>query len=92
MRMMALLMATAASVTATAAPAAAHDASRMVASPRNTHNLNPGRRMVHGDQKGAERPSFSDAKWQMVTLPNAFNERELHRTLPLYAGLGTTGQ
>lgn len=48
--------------------------------------------MVHGDQKGAERPSFSDAKWQMVTLPNAFNERELHRTLPLYAGLGTTGQ
>lgn len=76
MRILALLMATAASVTATAAPAAAHDASRTVASPRSTHNLNPGWRTVHGDHKGAEQPGFDDAKWQTVTLPNAFNERE----------------
>ena len=54
----------------------AHDASVAVPSPRATYNLNPGWRMTTGDIAGADRPDFDDAKWQTVTLPNAFNEKE----------------
>lgn len=59
-----------------AGPAAAHDASRHVASERKTFNFNPGWRMTSGDIAGAQQPAFDDAQWQAVTLPNAFNERE----------------
>ena len=59
-----------------ALPAAAHDASTVTASPRQTYNLNPGWRMTTGDQAGAQQPGFDDKGWQGVTLPNAFNETQ----------------
>jgi len=58
------------------APALAHDASQVVASPRATWNLNPGWRMAMGEQPGAERDGFDDRGWTEVTLPHAFNEKE----------------
>lgn len=75
-RMLALLCAASVITIVQTAPAAAHDASTVVASPRATYNLNPGWRTTTGDVAGAERPEFDDAKWQTVTLPNAFNEKE----------------
>lgn len=59
-----------------AGQALAHDASTVVASPRQTYNLNHGWRMTTGDLQGAEQPAFDDAGWQAVTLPHAFNEKE----------------
>ena len=59
-----------------ALPAAAHDASTVTASPRQTYNLNPGWLMTTGDQAGAQQPGFDDKGWQSVTLPNAFNETQ----------------
>ena len=59
-----------------ALPAAAHDASTVTASPRQTYNLNPGWLMTTGDQAGAQQPGFDDKGWQNVTLPNAFNETQ----------------
>jgi len=59
-----------------AAPAEAHDASRYVASQRQTYNLNPDWRMTTGDTPGAAEQDFDDSGWQAVTLPNAFNEKE----------------
>ena len=59
-----------------AAPASAQDASRVVPSPRQTYSLNPGWRMATGDPAGAQEPGFDDAGWAMVTLPNAFNEKQ----------------
>ncbi|MCU6454110.1 DUF4982 domain-containing protein [Sphingomonas sp. A2-49] len=58
------------------APVGAHDASTVVASARATFNLNPAWRMATGDVQGAERPGFDDRAWRVVTLPNAFNEKE----------------
>ena len=75
-RILALLGAASAIAIAQAAPVRAHDASTVIASPRATYNLNPGWRTATGDVAGAERPEFDDAKWQTVTLPNAFNEKE----------------
>jgi hypothetical protein len=57
-------------------PAAAHDASTAIASPRRTFNLNPGWRMTTGDPAGAQLPGFDDRRWSAVVLPHAFNERE----------------
>jgi beta-galactosidase len=37
-------------------------------------NFNGDWRLLVGDPKGAEAPSFDDSKWQSVTLPRAFNE------------------
>ncbi len=76
MRVHALTTAAAIAIAAPAAPAAAHDASSVVASPRRTFNLNPAWRTIVGDVRGAERPDFDDRGWQTVTLPNAFNEKE----------------
>ncbi|WP_245942164.1 glycoside hydrolase family 2 protein [Sphingomonas gilva] len=76
MRILALLGAASVMTIAGAAPARAHDASTVVASPRATYSLNPGWRMTTGDIKGAEQPGFDDAKWRIVTLPNAFNEKQ----------------
>lgn len=59
-----------------ATPALAQDASRIVTSPRQTYNLNPGWLRATGDQSGAQRPDFDDRRWLSVTLPNAFNETE----------------
>ena len=59
-----------------AAPALAHDASTVVASPRQTFNLNPGWRMTTGDVAGAQGPGFDDSGWSAVTLPHAFNEKQ----------------
>ncbi|WP_240500141.1 glycoside hydrolase family 2 protein [Sphingomonas montana] len=70
-----LLAATAVLLLATQ-PAQAHDASRVVASARQTYNLNPGWQMTTGEQPGAEQPAFDDRGWTAVTLPNAFNEGE----------------
>lgn len=75
-RILALLGAASAITIAQAVPALAHDASTVVASPRATYNLNSGWRTTTGDAAGAERPAFDDAKWQTVTLPNAFNEKQ----------------
>lgn len=54
----------------------AHDASRVVASPRRTYNLNPGWLSSTGDPAGAQQPGFDDSGWRPVTLPHAFNETE----------------
>ncbi|MDV3458815.1 DUF4982 domain-containing protein [Sphingomonas sp. HF-S4] len=59
-----------------AAPAAAHDASTKVASPRATYNLNPGWKTATGEQRGAEQPGFDDRTWANTTLPHAFNEKQ----------------
>lgn len=59
-----------------AVPAQAHDASRYVASARQTYNLNPEWRMTTGDVAGAQAAAFDDSGWKTVTLPNAFNEKE----------------
>ena len=58
------------------APVAAHDASSFVASARRTYNLNPDWRTMTGDPSGAARAGFDDGRWETVTLPNAFNEKE----------------
>lgn len=58
------------------APADAHYASTFVESPRQTYNLNHAWRTTTGDPAGAEKPEFDDSKWQTVSLPNAFNEKE----------------
>lgn len=76
LRILALLGAASVTALAGAPLALAHDASTVVASPRATYNLNPGWRMTTGDIKGAQQPGFDDAKWQTVTLPNAFNEKQ----------------
>ena len=70
------LAATAATAIALAVPAAAHDASTVVASARASFNLNPEWRMTTGDVAGAAQPAFDDRSWGEVTLPNAFNEKE----------------
>ncbi|KQN19636.1 beta-galactosidase [Sphingomonas sp. Leaf33] len=57
-------------------PTSAQDASRVVASPRQSYNLNPGWRTYSGDVAGAEAPGFDDRGWADATLPHAFNERE----------------
>ena len=61
---------------AIASPALAHDASTVVASQRQTFNLNPAWRSIVGDIAGAQQPGFDDRGWTSVTLPNAFNEKE----------------
>lgn len=70
------LMTTAAAAVAMSGAAAAQDASRAVASPRQTFNLNPGWKTHSGDVSGAEAPGFDDRGWADATLPHAFNERE----------------
>lgn len=42
--------------------------------PRMRYNFNPGWRLMVGDPKGAESPSFDDSSWKPVTLPHAWNE------------------
>jgi len=56
--------------------AQAHDASRYVASPRQTYNFNSDWKQKTGDTEGAQQPGFDDHDWKPVTLPNAFNETE----------------
>lgn len=72
MRLIAMLLLTA----AVPASAGAHDASRVVPSPRQTFNLNPGWKTHAGDVPDAQAPTFDDRGWRDATLPHAFNEKE----------------
>ena len=72
----AILAAALASMLSFAAPGNAHDASILVPSERRTFNLNLDWRTAVGDIKGAQRADFDDRAWRLVTLPNAFNEKE----------------
>ena len=76
MRAQVLASVAASALVVAVAPAAAHDASTVVASQRQTFNLNPAWQSVVGDVAGAQQPGFDDRGWTSVTLPNAFNEKE----------------
>jgi len=39
-------------------------------SPREVRDFNPGWRFLKGDTEGAEHPSFDDAEWNLVNLPD----------------------
>ena len=41
---------------------------------RAKYNFNFGWKLLVGDPKGAETPSFDDSAWKQVTLPRAWNE------------------
>ena len=73
-RLIATLLAAAA--IGAAAQSQAHDASRHVSSGRTTFNLNPDWRLHVGDVADGQDPALDTGEWDVVTLPNAFNEKE----------------